>query len=385
MITPSFKDNFRVNCRILRLLAIFLLAEASTPYAPTVAALIEQQQSVVFPINKDRITSVSNTSVDQVPEVRTSGKYAIAQCSPEEFKSFFELFVRGALGRDKYISSAVQIRDYQDPSLLVMVIADKDYVDFWIGAIGNKYVNLAPFTKYTSNAELLKNRLKLDFQKIDAKTFRVNYISAEFLNDKKEGEATLVRTYGSPEAYIFEHSDGCWRLTQSLRQYRAWKESKTYNKFTEIPLIFSIPIDGGGFYRLGKDEATYNHDRVLTAYTDLFYYKKLDAQFGYRIWGKRDRWREWNVIREAVDHEFGFWRSLQCSGKYFVRPRFGDYDDASVGYTSQALDRIATAIVGYQTSQAELHLSPEAVKNRWLEIRKKISINIQDACSLLGN
>ena len=375
------------------MLAIFLLTEASTPYAPTVAALTKQQQSVVFPINKDRITSVSNTSADQVTEVRTSGKYAIAQCSPEEFKSFFELFVRDALDRDKYISSPVQdkyisspvqIRDYQDPSLLVMVIGDKDYVDFRIGAIGNKYGNLAPFTKYPSNAELLKNRLKLDFQRIDAKTFRVNYISAEFLNDKKEGEGTLVRTYGSPEAYIFEHRDGCWRLTQSLRQYRAWKESKTYNTFTKIPWVFRIPIDGGGFYRLGMDGITYNYNRVLTAYTDLFYYKKLDAQFGYRIWGERDRWREWNVIHEAVNREFGLWRSLQCSGKYF-RQRFLDYDDASVGYTSQALDRIATAIVGYQTSQAELRLSPEAAKNRWLEIRKKISINTQDACSLVGN
>ncbi|NMF60632.1 hypothetical protein [Pseudanabaena yagii] len=282
----------------------------------------------------------------------------------------------------KYVSSEFQIRDYQDPSLLVMVIRDKDYVDFRIGAIGNKYVNLAPFPKYTGDGEVLKNRLKLDFQRIDAKTFRVNYIRAEFLNDKKDGDGTLVRTYGSPEAYIFEHRDGCWLLTQSLRHYKAWKESRTNNTFTKTPLVITIRDGNLRGVRLGKDDSTYRYDRVITAYTDFLYYKKLDG-FGYARSEQRDHWREWNVIRDAVNSELisrPFRRMVKCSGKDTYTYELPEYDDLSGTYTSQSLDRIAMAIVEYQASQSAIRLSPEALKDRWLEIRKKISINTNIAC-----
>jgi hypothetical protein len=293
--------------------------------------------------------------------------------------------VHGSLETEKYISPEVEIRDYQNPSRLLMTISDKNYVIFKIGAIGNKYVmgSLIPFL---SDAELLKNRLKLDFQRINAKTFRVNYIRAEFLNDKKDGDGTLVRTYGNPEAYVFEHRDGCWHLTQQLWQYKYWKASKTREPFTYTPRIFQVP---NSTIYIASDGQTHNHDRNVTAYTDLLYYKKLDAQFGYAESDKRDRdrWREWNVMREAVEKELRrFYSSLQCSSKEIVGvPVFADYDDSSGTYPSQSLDRIATAITEYHALQADLHLSPEAEKKRWLEIRKKISINTKDACSILDS
>ncbi len=323
-------------------------------------------------------------------EAAPSNKPAIAQCSPDDFKGFFEQFMRnGSAGYD-YVDAKVQIRDYQDPSRLLMTIGDKDYVDFRIRAIGNRYVYYDPnIERYRDNDELLKNRLKLDFQRIDAKTFRVNYIRAEFINDSKDRDGNLVRTYGNPEAYIFEHRDGCWHLTQQLRQYRSWKESKENKLFTLTLRIYPrIDFGNGKFGYIGKDNNTFYHDRIVTAYTDLLYYKKLDAQFGYAESDKRDRdrWREWNVIREVVAKELTrFYSSLQCSSKVLsVVPRLDDYDDLSGTYGSQALDRIATAITEYHALQADLHLSPEAEKNRWLEIRKKISINTKDACSILG-
>lgn len=320
-----------------------------------------------------------------IAEAVTPVKPAIAKCSPEDFKSFFEQFVHGSLETEKYISPEVEIRDYEYPSRLLMTISDKNYVIFKIGAIGNKYVmrSLIPFL---GDAEQLKNRLKLDFQRVNAKMFRVNYIRAEFLNDKKDGDGTLVRTYGNPEAYVFEHRDGCWHLTQQLWQYKYWKASKTREPFTYTPRIFQVP---NSTIYIASDGQTDYQNRIVTAYTDLFYYKKLDAQFGYAESDKRDRdrWREWKVIHEAVAKELTrFYSTLQCSNKVLaVVPRFDDYDDSSGTYGSQSLDRIATAIVDYQTSQAELRLSPEAAKNRWLEIRKQISINTQDACSILGN
>ncbi|MFM7603557.1 MAG: hypothetical protein ACKO7R_20545 [Pseudanabaena sp.] len=369
-------------------LALFLLPATSTPLYALEVAAVTKQRVVGFLTNK-RITPIATPNANNLmSEVRISAKPAIAQCSPDNFKSFFEQFVHNSAGREQYISSEVQIRDYQDPSLLVMTIGDKNYVDFRIGAIGNRYVYLDPSAKFRGNDELLKKRLKLDYQRIDAKTFRVNYIRADFINDRKDGDGNLVRTYGKPEAYIFKHRDGCWQLSQSLRQYRSWKDSPTNNLFTKTLRTFApIKLDNGEFVYMGKDDHTFAHDRVLTAYTDLLYYKKLDAQFGYAESDKRDRWREWNILHETVSKELmRFYSTLQCSSKELaVVPRFDDYDDSSGTYPSQSLDRIATAIVNYQTSQAEMRLSPETTKNRWLEIRKKISINTQDACSILGN
>jgi hypothetical protein len=369
------------------MLSLFFLPVAPVFYAPILAPPKQQTKTIGLSANQNTITP-KPTAIADLKGV-TAAKPAIAQCSPDDFKSFFEQFVRNPTAGYDYIDTEVQIRDYQDPSRLLMTIGDKNYVDFRIGAIGNKYVYIDPYAKYRGDDELLKNRLKLDYQRIDAKTFRVNYIRAEFINDRNDGDGNLVRTYGNPEAYIFEHRNGCWHLTQSLRQYRSWKESKTNNTFTITPLGVSIPIDGGGFYRFGKDGSTYGHDRIVTTYTDLFYYKKLDAQFGYAESDKRDRdrWREWNVIHEAVEKELTrFYSRLQCSSKVLsVVPTFDDYDDSSGTYPSQSLDRIATAITEYHALQADLHVSPEAVKSRWLEIRKKISINTMDACSILGS
>lgn len=359
------------------MLALFFLPEAPIFYAPMLTPAKQQQQQTTGSSANQNTIAPKPTAIADLTGVTTAIKPAIAQCSPDEFKSFFEQFVRNPAAGHDYIDAEVQIRDYQDPRRLLMTIGDKNYVDFRISAIGNKYAYIDPYAKY-SGAELLKKRLKLDFQRIDAKTFRVNYIRAEFLNGKKDEDESLVRTFGSPEAYIFEHRDGCWHLTQSLRQYQDWKESQTHK-------LFTILIRGyGGRVVFTGDDATRYHDRIVTAYTDLFYYKKLDAQFGYADSDRRDRWHEWNVIHEAVAKELTrFYSTLQCSNKVLaVSPRFDDYDESSGIYSSQSLDRIATAITEYHALQADLHLSPEAKKNQWLAIRKKISIDINVGCAI---
>jgi len=364
------------------MLPLFLLSELATFYAPMTAAVTQQQQAVVFPKNQHNITSAPTLSADaQVSQVSNSRKIAIAQCTPDAFPSFFEQFVRNPAMRHNYIGAEFQVRDYQDPRRLLMVIGNKNYIDFRIGLIGNQYVYIAPHGKSSSEVELLKNRLKLDYQRLNSKTFRVNYIRAELVDDRKDG--TLARNSGKTEAYIFEYRDGCWHLTQSLRQYAYWKESQTQEAFTYTPRAFRI--SSSSIYPpvlIGSDDATYSHDRILNAYTDLIYYKKLDAQFGYRMLEQRNRWREWNVIREALDREFGFAAGLQCSGKYLLTQRLPDYDDLSGIYTSQALDRIATAIVEYHVSQSAIKLSPAALKARWLEIRQKISCRMCDGWRL---
>ncbi|WP_271253158.1 hypothetical protein [Pseudanabaena sp. Chao 1811] len=366
------------------MLALFLLSQVATLYAPIPAAVTQHQQSVVFPETQNRITSASTPMADtQVSKVSNSQKTAIAQCAPDAFPIFFEQFVRNPAIRYDYIGAEFQVRDYQDPRRLLMEIGDKNYIDFRIGVIGNQYVYIDPSIKYRGEVELFKNRLKLNYQRLNAKTFRVNYISAKLVDNRRDG--TLVRKAREPEAYIFEHRDGCWHLTQSLRQYGYWKESQTDEAFTYTPRAFRT--SSSTMYPpvlIGSDDATYSHDRILNAYTDLIYYKKLDAQFGYRMLEQRNRWREWNVIREVLDREFGFSASLQCSGKYLLTQRLPEYDDSLGAYTSRSLDHIATAIVEYHVSQSAISLSPEALKDRWLEIRKKISINTNVACVMAG-
>lgn len=364
------------------LLTLFFFPEAPILYAPILAPPKQQPKTIGVSENQNKIA----LKTDQLAGLAgvKAAKPAIAQCSPDDFKGFFEQFVRNPAAGYDYIDAEVQIRDYQYPSRLLMTIGDKNFVDFRIWAIGNRYVYIDPYANYRGDDELLKKRLKLDYQRIDAKTFRVNYIRADFINDRKDGNGNLVRTYGNPEAYIFEHRDGCWYLTQSLRQYRYWKELQANTLFTML-----IRGYGGRVFFIGGDDATRYHDRIVMTYTDLLYYKKLDAQFGYAETDKRDRdrWREWNVMREAVEKELRrFYSSLQCSSKEIVGvPVFADYDDSSGTYPSQSLDRIATAITKYHALQADLHLNPEAEKKRWLEIRKKISIDANDACSILGN
>ena len=361
------------------MLILFFFPAAPILYAPIPAPPKQQSKTIDFSENQNTIVSETTPS-EGLTRVTTSDKTAIAQCSPDEFKSFFEQFVRNRASH-YYINSEVQIRDYQDPSRLLMTISGNDYVDFRIGAIGNRYVYIDPLAKYRGDDELLKKRLKLDYQRSDAKTFRVNYIRADFISDSKDRDENLVRTFGNPEAYIFEHRDGCWHLTQSLQQYRAWKESNTNKLFAKL-----IKGYGDRVIFREQDDATRSHDYIVAAYTDFFYYKKLDAQFGYAESDQRDRLREWSVIHEAVEKELrGFYSRLQCSNKAIVGvPTFADYDDSSATYTSQSLDRIATAITEYHALHANQHVSPESLKNRWLEIRKKISIDTNVACVISG-
>ncbi|MFN8781368.1 MAG: hypothetical protein ACK5Y4_06670 [Pseudanabaena sp.] len=148
------------------MLTLFFFPAAPILYAPIPAPPKQQSKTIDFSENQNTIVSETTPS-EGLTRVTTSDKTAIAQCSPDEFKSFFEQFVRNRASH-YYINSEVQIRDYQDPSRLLMTISGNDYVDFRIGAIGNRYVYIDPLAKYRGDDELLKKRLKLDYQRSDA-------------------------------------------------------------------------------------------------------------------------------------------------------------------------------------------------------------------------
>jgi hypothetical protein len=141
-------------------------------------------------------------------------------CAPDEYKTFFKQFVQGKdrQGNDMrtlYTADRIDVRDYNRPGQLLQTLRRQDD-EFSINLRDYRWVQLVPSRLDNSPY----TRLKLDIQRIHQNTFRVDYIKAQY---KYTGNITgteseeLVQTYGNPNAYIFQHRNGCWRLTQKLQ------------------------------------------------------------------------------------------------------------------------------------------------------------------------
>jgi len=146
-----------------------------------------------------------------------------AYCTPDEYKQFFENFVRGkdyqgTDMRSTYTANRIEVRNYDNPSQLLEVMRRQDD-EFSIDLRDYRWVMLVPSTVDNSPY----TRLKIDLRRVSKDTFRVDYIKAQY---KYTGNTTgtesedLVKTYGQPGAYVFQHRNGCWNLTQKLRSTR---------------------------------------------------------------------------------------------------------------------------------------------------------------------
>jgi hypothetical protein len=144
-------------------------------------------------------------------------------CSIGEFPYFFRVFVRGlddimprSAVRKAHVWPQVQVRSYQNPARLLATVPQQKYDGFKIGLLYNLWVYLDP--KIYSYSESYP-RLAVEFKTLNPQKIRVEYRQAEYVPAPKTGgnQERLVRTFGKPEAYIFEHSKGCWHLTQELR------------------------------------------------------------------------------------------------------------------------------------------------------------------------
>lgn len=225
-----------MNYRNMIMVAVVALGQAcTTPSAKslentkTSQETIAESSKIKAKATTSSISSQNNSSTGNLsPDIKISGieKQSIStstpnqhlSCAKEEYRSFFEHFVRGKdyqgnEMRYTYTAPYVEVRDYQDPSKLLETMSRRDD-EFSISLRDYRWVQLVPadaYTPYTS--------LKLDISRVDDKTFRVDYIKAkyQYLGDGKNQEETLVKTYGEPNAYIFEHRNGCWNLTQKLQ------------------------------------------------------------------------------------------------------------------------------------------------------------------------
>jgi hypothetical protein len=209
-----------MNFGKIMMLALFLLPQAFPLHVSANQNTITPDR---IPIAENRVSEAGNDDVNNSEVKRfLSGRVpppkpkAPEVCSLENGESFFTSFLkdknrRGGLDRSAYTASKVEIRNYDDPSKVLEVRDKENYDGFRIGFIEYMAFYLDPTVKNPRDYE----NVTFDLTRINPKTFRVDYSKAEYVDAERIN--TLIRTYGTKGAYIFEHRDGCWYLTQELR------------------------------------------------------------------------------------------------------------------------------------------------------------------------
>ncbi|MEB3292477.1 MAG: hypothetical protein VKJ24_04900 [Synechococcales bacterium] len=212
------------GCKFLILFLTIGLVQACSTLSPSVSQ--PSPSPVPTAIGTPAATATANpdpaTEVSRNPikDDRTMTANLPTYCSQESYKEFFQVFVQG---RDRqgnetratYTADRIEVRDYNAPDQVIGTLRRQDD-EFSIDLMDYTWVQKVPSTV----DNLPYTRLKLDIQRLAEDQFRVEYIQAQY---KYTGDVTgteseeLVQTYGNPGAYIFQHRDGCWQLTQKLQ------------------------------------------------------------------------------------------------------------------------------------------------------------------------
>lgn len=178
---------------------------------------IAEVQSIAATVSKREKADQSIAEAQNEKRAQTNLPFF---CAPDEYKAFFEKFVWGKdeQGKDiraRYTADRIQVRNYHKPDQVLEVLRRRDD-EFSIDLRDYRWVQLVPSPVDNSPY----TRLKLDIDRISADTFRVDYIKAQYKytgNETGTESEEVVQTFGNPAAYIFQHRNGCWRLTQKLR------------------------------------------------------------------------------------------------------------------------------------------------------------------------
>lgn len=207
--------NYFQTSKLLGLTLVTIIQACNAPPSANVTDIAPSATIQATPQNNPA-SSPSAIATENSPVLAQSQANLPQSCAIASHTEFFENFVRGQdydgnEMRYRFTAAYVQVRDYQNPSQLIEVMSRKND-EFSISLRDYRWVQLVPSkdSPYT--------RLNLEIKKTNEKTFRVDYIKAEFAYEGGESEGErIVRTEGAPNAYIFEHRNGCWYLTQKLQ------------------------------------------------------------------------------------------------------------------------------------------------------------------------
>ncbi len=215
--------------KLLLPIALVALSQACT-------SLPKTSDAAPAPKTADRSSAPETTNATDTPPVISSEPLPIADagvqsdraqspkrpqsCAPDNYEQFFWQYVQdndmnNNSMRAPYTAAQIQVRNYNNPSQVLEVVKQQDYQGFKITSVDYTLVYDDP----TINDPNAKARLKREVKRLDDNTFRVDYVRAEFETDgeAEDNNGKLIRTYGAPGAYIFEHQNGCWNLTQEYR------------------------------------------------------------------------------------------------------------------------------------------------------------------------
>jgi hypothetical protein len=216
----------------------------SMPKASDAAPASKTDVSAIAPENNRAAATAPVISSEPLPIADTRVQTDRAQsskrpesCARENYGQFFWQFVkdndmRNNRMRIPYSAASITVRDYQNPDRVLEVVKKQNYQGFKIDSVDYTLVYDDP-TITNPNA---KARLKREVKRLDDSTFRVDYIRAEFETDgeAEDNNGKLIRTYGAPGAYIFEHQNGCWTLTQEYRSQVSGTDRTSKRNLDEI-------------------------------------------------------------------------------------------------------------------------------------------------------
>jgi hypothetical protein len=177
-------------------------------------------------------------------------------CAVDRYRDFFGHFVRRQDDQNRevrhtYTWEQIEIRNYEQTEQLLAVASKESYKAFrlaldhdwiYIDRRNTSFYETPPIRisrrkpgdqpvyyprpenlKFSDGPPLvtrLKARefAKLDFRNIADRSFQVDYVDAHYARSGDASSSTTwIETGGESGAYIFEHRNGCWYLTQDLR------------------------------------------------------------------------------------------------------------------------------------------------------------------------
>lgn len=154
----------------------------------------------------------AHETAKSVPSTRGNNESRLPKSSCEKnaksFSAFLNEYVNRLELRQHYTNHEIEIRSFADPIKRIGVETAIQNQPFKIGLVDYQWSYVEASKERSSEPYPL---IKID-KKLEGDSVRINFVKAQFTP-----EHDLVRTYGPSGAYIFQHSQGCWRLTQELR------------------------------------------------------------------------------------------------------------------------------------------------------------------------
>ncbi|WP_153018879.1 hypothetical protein [Lysobacter capsici] len=158
-------------------------------------------------------TPLPHTAKEQPEEEAPSATTDIttmdaASCgkNDQDFDNFFNAYIYRPELRPQYTSPNIEIRQISDKNKKIGTETKEQNKPLKIGLIDYRWSYVTADEK-----EEKSDRIEIKIHR-EGDAMQVDFIRAKYTNDD-----TLIRTYGPKGAYVFEHKNNCWQLTQELR------------------------------------------------------------------------------------------------------------------------------------------------------------------------